>query len=200
MLNDERKTVDEAYSSACTASSLKMEAERRTPVDVLTASGLSPHLVGGQLLRLRTEYDSSERPRMARASQFAQGRNPKEASQAARDYNLHELGLLLGKLKSLPTARTMLSNQLTYWGTKDADTIAAAVLRWWLNPVCHECHGTKYEAVPGTGRLSARACKHCQGSGIEKVPHGQIGRRLANWVDVALMHSREGISKRLRNR
>ncbi len=204
MLNDDRKTVDESYASAGHSSNLKMEADRRGAVDVLAAAGLSPHIVGGQLLRLRTEYDGAEHPRITTAAQFmVQGADKAGRHQAgilARKHNLHETGLMLGKLKSLPGARTMLANQLTYWGAQDAETTAVAVLRWWLNPVCHECNGTKYEVVPNTGRLSAKACKGCDATGLARIPRGQEGRRLANWVEMAIQHSRNSISKRLRNR
>lgn len=216
MLNDDRRSIDESYASAGTSSNLKVDINRRGDVDVLISAGLSPHIVGGQLLRLRTEWDcashnrpavwadflghASNRPGDTQKAPQTAGDVKTKAVELARLHNIQQTKLLMANLKSYAGARTMLANQLTFWGAQDAETTAVAVLRWWLNPVCHECNGTKYEAVPNTGRLSAKACKCCQGAGLAKVPHGQIGRRLANWIDTCLMHSRQSISKRLRNR
>ena len=42
MLNDERRTVEESYTSATNSSNLRCEADRRTDVDVLIAAGCTP--------------------------------------------------------------------------------------------------------------------------------------------------------------
>lgn len=216
MLNDDRKTVDESYASAGHSSNLKMEADRHGAVDVLAAAGLSPHLVGGKLLQLRTEWDgashsrpavwadflghASNRPSDSKKPPQTAGEIRAKAAELARLHNIQQTKLLMGNLKSYTTARALLAAQLNYWGAQDTEKTAVAVLRWWLNPVCHECNGTKYEVVPNTGRLSAKACKGCDATGLARIPRGQEGRRLANWVEMAIQHSRNSISKRLRNR
>ena len=51
----EARTVDEAYSSAGNTSDLTVKAERRSDADVLIASGWTPGLLGGVLMRLHSE-------------------------------------------------------------------------------------------------------------------------------------------------
>jgi hypothetical protein len=59
------------------------------------------------------------------------------------------------------------------------------VIRYWLDQTCTRCDGTKWEVVPGTRRQSTKLCKQCSGSGFAELPHGQDGRRLANYMDQA---------------
>jgi len=215
MLNDDRKTVDEAYASAGHSSNLKMDADRRGAVDVLAAAGLSPHLVGGKLLQLRTEWDgaahsrpaiwadflghASHRPGDSKQPPQTAGEIRAKAAELARLHNIQQTKLLMGNLKSYTTARALLAAQLNHWGAQDAEKFAGAVLSWWLNPVCRECNGNKYEVVPNTHRLSAKSCKCCFGSGKVAVPHGQMGRRLANWIERCTGLFSNNVGKRLHN-
>ena len=130
---------------------------------------------------------------MATAAQF------KGDKKAAHAHNLHETGLMLGRLKSLPGVREQVAIQAQAWGAADPLATASEVVRWWLSQVCQECHGTKFEHVPGTGRLSAKACRVCRGSGLAPVPGGELGKRLANWLDMCVQLGRNGIKTRLRN-
>ena len=56
----EARTVDEAYSSACNTSDLTVKAVRRSDVDTLIASGMTPGLLGaawpGSDLGVRAPY------------------------------------------------------------------------------------------------------------------------------------------------
>ena len=55
--NSERAGVEEQYISACSASNLRVEAERGSSADVLIAAGWLPsRAVGAVLLRLHTKY------------------------------------------------------------------------------------------------------------------------------------------------
>ena len=193
MLNDEKRTVEEAYCSATQSSNLRVEADRRGDADILIAAGWSMSRIGAALLRLHSEFDGVEHPRTATAADF------KGDKKAAHAHNLHETGLMLGRLKSLPGVREQVAIQAQAWGAADPQTVAAEVVRWWLSQVCQECHGTKFEHVPGTGRLSAKQCKACRGSGLAPVPGGDLGKRLANWLDECVHAGRDGIKKRLRN-
>ena len=193
MLNDERRTVEESYCSATTSSNLRVEADRLGDADVLIAAGWSMSQIGGALLRLHSEFDGVEHPRTATAADF------KGDKKAAHAHNMHETGLMLGRLKSLPGVREQVAIQAHTWGAADPQTVAAEVVRWWLSQVCQECHGTKFEVVVGTGRLSARHCKACRGSGLAPVPGGELGRRLANFMEDCIQRGRHSIKKRLRN-
>lgn len=173
MLNDETRGVDEAYQVAGTSSNLRVEAERRGDADVLIAAGWTPGMLGGAALRLRTEWDCIEKPR---------------AGQDMKQEAMH----LSRKLKSFAAVKEALS---FYMG--DA-AMAQGVIFWWLDQSCRRCGGTKFETVAGTNRHSAKICKPCQGTGLAHIPHGQEGRKGANFLDDAVQIARTSIKKRLR--
>ena len=203
MLNDERRGVEEAYTSASTSSNLRVEADKRGDADVIIAAGWNQSRIGGALLRLHTEFDSSEKPRMAAAEQFTPaGKTTKEqrahAARQAHAFNLHETGLLLGKLKALPDVRTQTTLQLVKWGVAEAETKGMQVIRWWLQQNCPTCNGTKFQVVPGTHRHNGKACATCGGTGLREIPNGQEGRRVANWMDQCVERARASIGRRLR--
>lgn len=52
---NESRTIDEQYTSAGNADDLTVTSERRTDADVLIASGWTPGLLGGVLMRLHSE-------------------------------------------------------------------------------------------------------------------------------------------------
>ena len=79
------------------------------------------------------------------------------------------------------------------------EQVAGAVIAWWLSRTCPVCFGRKYEAISSTPSLSSIECPKCHGTGEKKLPHGEAGRILANWMDVC-KHSHVGmIKKRLRS-
>jgi Zn finger protein HypA/HybF involved in hydrogenase expression len=203
MLNDEKRGIEEMYTSAMTSSNLRVEADRPGDADVIIASGWNQSRIGGALLRLHTEWDSSEKPRMAAPEQFLSvGKTTKEqrahAARQAHALNLHEMGLLLGKLKALPDVRLQMTLQLLKWGSQDAEQKSAEIIRWWLSQACPACGGTKFQVVEGTNRHGSKACKVCAGTGKRAIPHGQEGRRAANWMDQCVERARASIQRRLR--
>lgn len=216
MLNEDIRTVEEAYATAISTSDLRCETRDGAPrsdSDVLIAAGWSQSRLGGALLRLHTEWDGAEHARVARASDFQQAAKARElgartqqtpaqlkaaAEQLARHVNEQQAKLLMGRIKTLPAVRSQLARQLMLWKIEDADAVAYAVLRWWLSPVCHACHGRKFEVIPDTARLSSKQCKPCGATGKTRVPHGEAGRRLANWIDECVYAARDSISKGLR--
>lgn len=192
MLNDEKRTIEEAYSSATTTSDLRVEADRRGDADILIAAGWSMSRIGSALLRLHSEYDSAAHPAHTTAKDFGGDK------KAAHRHNLHETALMLGRLKAMPSVREQVRIQALRWNMEGATDIAARMVQWWLCQVCPECHGTKFIAATGTGRLTARACGTCKGTGLAEIPCGAAGRRLANWMDETLHAGRRDISRRLR--
>lgn len=203
LINDEKRGVEEIYTSAMTSSNLRVEADRPSDADVIIAAGWNQSRIGGALLRLHTEWDSSEKPRLATGDQFVPaGKTTKEqrahAARQAHAHNLHEMGLLLGKLKALPAVRMQVALQLLKWGIEDAEQKAAEIIRWWLSQACPACGGTKFQVVEGTNRHSSKTCKTCCGTGKRTIPHGQEGRRAANWMDQCVERARAAIQRRLR--
>ncbi|MGJ7611136.1 MULTISPECIES: hypothetical protein [unclassified Variovorax] len=122
LTNDEKRGVEEIYTSATTSSNLRVEGpDRPGDADVIIAAGWNQSRIGGALLRLHTEFDASEKLRLATSAQFLPGgKSSKEqrtaAAKEAFAFNLHETGLLLGKLKSLPEVRAQAIMQAMSWG------------------------------------------------------------------------------------
>ena len=79
------------------------------------------------------------------------------------------------------------------------DSVASAVIAWWLSRTCPVCFGRKYEVISSTPSLSAIECPRCHGSGEKKLPHGDVGRRLASWMDECKHFHVGMIKSRLRN-
>lgn len=186
----DKPTIDERYTRAGNSRNLSVEEERSGDADVLIAAGWSRNRLGAALLRLHSEWDSAEKPRMSKDV----------AKPQARDWLLHEQKILMGKLKTLPAIREAIGLQITAWGWEAGEGKAASVLLWWLDQTCPECHGTRYETVPGTNRHSAKACRSCGGTGSRTLPHGQEGKRLANLFDDCVARSRAQMKRALRFR
>lgn len=203
--DDEKPGIEERYTVATSASNLKLDTRDGSPgrpVDVIIAAGWNESRIGGALLRLHTEYDGSEKPRMASREDFMPpGRQDRDqrkaAARRAHEFNLHELGLLLQKLKSLPAVREQLTIQMIKWRAAEAESKAIDILRWWLAQACPDCGGTKFKTAEGTGRHTGKVCETCLGTGKRELPHGQEGRRLANFMDQCVERARASIGRRL---
>jgi len=186
----EKPNIDERYARAGNSRNLSVEEERTGDADVLIAAGWSRNRLGSALLRLHSEWDSAEKPRMSREVGKVQ----------ARDWLLHEQKILMGKLKTLPAIREAIGLQVISWGWEGGEAKAASVILWWLDQTCPECHGTRYETVQGTNRHSAKACRSCGGTGKRTLPHGQEGKRLANLLDDCVSRARVQMKRALRFR
>ena len=211
MYQEDRKTIDESYATAISSSDLRCETREDAPrsdSDVLIASGWSRSRIGGALLRLHTEFDRAEKPRLMGAQDFqrqAEGDCPRgcqksikaRAQEIADTHNRQQAKLLAGKLKTLPEARQQLVIQLTAWKVERPDDMASAVLGWWLHKTCSSCHGRKFDVIAGTARLSNKVCKVCHGTGEARVPHGEAGRRLVNFMDICVDQARHSIRNHL---
>ncbi|MFN4121278.1 hypothetical protein [Acidovorax sp.] len=220
MLNDERRTIEESYASATASSDLRCDTRDGAPrsdTDLLIAAGWSPSRIGAALLRLHTEWDGSERGHAAVASDFlGQAALPRSAvnvgprspmldkreqveraEKLATEHNKQQAKLLMAHLKTMPVIREQLTLQLLKWKVENAEQVAGALLRWWLAPNCHACQGRKFETIPDTGRLSSKQCKPCGATGKLRIPHGEAGRRLANFMDDCVGIARNSIKKRL---
>lgn len=200
--------IEERYTSATDASNLRVEADRGGDADLLIANGWSRSRLGASLMRLHSEWDGAEKPRKATEAEinllaltFAKEKSiPKQLTlareQAAR-WHLHELKLLFGKLKSLPEVRQQVAIQAAKWRVFDPVSTAGAVIGYWLDQTCHVCDGRKWQSIMGSPGLSSRICQACHGSGISKTPHGEEGRKLANYLDDCVSVARASIKHRL---
>lgn len=201
--NDEKRGIEEIYMSATTSSNLRVEADRHSDADVIIAAGWNQQRIGGALLRLHTEFDASEKPRLATGTQFVPvGKTTKDqrkmAARQAHAFNMHETGILLGKLKALRDVRMQVSLQLLKWGIVEVEQKSVEIIMWWLQPLCPACNGTKFQVAAGTGRHTGKVCGDCCGTGQQLIPYGQEGRRCANWLDQCVERARSSISSRLR--
>lgn len=189
---EEVRTIEEVHAVAVHSSNLKCvtrEGAPRSDSDILMASGWCRSRVGAALLRLRTEYDSAEKPRLLTAADFK-----KQAEEMAREANEQQAMLLAGKLKTLKGVQEQLVLQALVWKQESPEALVRAVVMWWLHSKCGVCNGTGKEAA---GRAS-RACKHCRGTGEAQLPGGHAGKKLLNEIDFCLQSALNSINKRLR--
>jgi hypothetical protein len=204
--DDPPPTAEERYLTAINTSNLRVTAERTGAADVIMACAWSPSHLGSALLRLRTEFDSSERPR--KITQDAINRfaltlagKPEEkaarAEQIARGWHLHEVGILLQKLKSLPSVRHQITLKAIEWEIDDPEITAVAVLIWWLDKTCPECQGRKWRVVLGTPSLSGKVCGRCRGCGEAFFPYRDGSHRILAHIEHCVRESRASIKKRL---
>lgn len=229
MIENQHRTIAEAYATAVSSSDLKCDTREGAPrsdSDVLAAAGWCESRIGSALLRLHTEYDGAEHPRLMKWQDFYRapvvkpehGDKPTDAEkkehaekqreaeadakefaeEQCNEHNTTQQLLMRSKLKTLPAVVQQVETQLKKWGEEDAKAVADAVVIWWLQQACRSCNGRKFEIVPGTARLSNKTCKPCGGTGHARIPHGDIGRRMANFLDDCVCRARLSISERLR--
>ncbi len=114
------------------------------------------------------------------------------------------LGLALMRLHTKPDTAALekvhqqVAMSASEWGIERPDVVASAVIAWWLDKVCKTCHGRKFDAIAGTPALSAIVCPACRGTGESRLPHGEAGRKLANWLDSCKSSAVDSIKRRLR--
>lgn len=219
-----KPTLDERYTSARNSRDLTVASSElpNRDSDVLAAAAWTQSRAGHLLMQLHSEWDAAEKPAKPTPAQIKalvgtyqrapQGIEPEldddgkpkaltlsMAKAYADNWYRHEVGLLLGKLKTLPGARKEIADQAAKWGWEDPVTGSAEVLRWWLDQTCHTCGGTKWKLYEGTKMQSTKVCGTCKGSGHSDVPYGQHGKKLANWMDEGVNIARRRIRKALQN-
>jgi len=224
MSNDQSKSerpgVAEKYTSATGASSLVVDAERAGHADLLIASGWNRSRLGSALLRLHSEADATSEPmrlpatsvqvlaraiaqehynKGKRANNKVTAADEAEAQQQAGEWFLQEHALRLQRLKTLPAVR----DQLALWAAASSipeplDVVANAI-HWWLNNRCHMCHGLRWQLIPGTPKLSNRACDACEGSGVRPMPDGVQTKLVLTYINECVSAARDLMQQRLRH-
>lgn len=183
-------TTEERYGTATKASNLRVQAERSGSADSLIAAGWSKSRLGAALMRFHSEWDGCEKPRRqsheriqlmaktfkARADgkvEFSPGvwMAPMAAAhRQAHDWHIHEVKLLLQKLKTLPDVRRELVMWTAKQGIENPEGRVAEIIIWWLDHVCPACDGLGKDKIPGTPSLSHKDCRVCHGTGETKIP------------------------------
>ena len=76
--------------------------------------------------------------------------------------------------------------------------IAREVLVWWTDDLCVRCDGRRLVLIPGTGRLSAKQCGHCHGSGIEPLAGDAFEARqyAAARIDIMVSAAQAALQRR----
>ena len=173
----EARTVAEAYSSAGNTSDLTVKADHRSDADVLIASGWTPGLLGGVLMRLHSEWDGAAKK---------------------RHMDETEAFLLFSQLKTLRRAVDGVAAWAERKGHKEPRTLANAVLIYWLHDNCQPCLGRGHEVIHGSPVLG-RQCRKCGGSGKRQAPGGEVGKAALNMMDECVHVARQSMRLRLRN-
>lgn len=215
--NNGPRTVEESYISASNTSDLRVEADKRNAADVLIAAGWTPGVLGSALMRLRSEWDGCARPARASAAQVlvmasklprevvidgkAVKRSDKDllriAREQANDWYRAELQLLRVKLKSIGRCQEL----VTEWAqgkAKNPQKFACKVVSYWLDNICHACHGRGHAVIEGAPVLGDE-CPVCRGTGRQEPPAGTLGREALSVMDEAVMTARNAMKKRLRH-
>lgn len=226
MLNEEKRGIEEAYTSASNTSDMTLRHTDLPPgdADILIASGLvmNQNRLGMALRRLHSDIDSRGRPRpmdgqdlerlaatlpkvivgskKTKAGELApkMGLDVHRATQIANELYARAFERFLGQLKEFPVVKVHLTAHVLKWAIPDAEHKAAAVLMWHMQQKCSACGGTKLRTALGTNRHTAQICRTCWGGGEREIPCGHDGRRIANFLDDCSSRGLQTIRARLR--
>lgn len=177
MTNDNMPCLDENYATAVCTSNMRVHVDRKNVADVLIASGMSRSRTGAALMRLRTEYGSHSVPR---------------STATATD---HKLTML--KLRSLDAVLKQVIWQANKWRVDRPEAVALAVIAHYLDDICQHCEGRGKEKIKDSPATSNKNCKHCQGTGRTRLPHGEAGRMMREYLDACVSDWRGGTSAAL---
>lgn len=213
MTEDATLTIAEKYISATHTSNLRCEADTAGQVDPIIAAGMSRSRIGMSLLRLHSEYDGTPKPRKmtdAAIEAYAVSmdkvkdqtathkQNLVKAHREAEQWYIHELRLMLGRMKSLPAVREQLTLIADHFCMDHPQEVAVGVLVWWLDSVCGMCHGAQRGHQVDASKLSIAVCPACRGGGKRVLPYGEAGRKLEDVINEAIGMARASLKKRLR--
>lgn len=141
-----------------------------------------------------------------RGSRFAPADVLAAAGMAAQR---RELGMLLQRLRAEPdppavamrVAGEALAERLREAVRRrevrrdgvDSGEVAREALAWWLEPTCLQCGGVRFQAA--NGRLLARSCQACGGSGRRDEPAAPAARWVIDLIQAQVARS-EGEHRR----
>ncbi|SDN51584.1 hypothetical protein [Polaromonas sp. JS666] len=168
-------------------------------------------VLGGALQRLLTEWEQVAKPQRMPAMSFKawidalplikvgerEGRDgeivpimgrDKEGARRKRDEQQKqselmygkELMLLAQKLPSRFLVREILFAVAVQWGCEEPEEVVAAAIAHWLASKCQNCQGTG--SVQAGDKI--RTCDKCHGSTQARVPGGDAGHRMVDYMDL----------------
>ena len=117
------------------------------------------------------------------------------AAKTAEEWHVHEIRLMLGRLKTLPAIRGILIDLAIRIKAPNPQEVVAEVLTWWLDPVCPVCHGEERDRTTHGKAM----CPVCKGKGERKLPQGEIGKRLSNLIDDSVEAWKNSMRKRFKH-
>jgi hypothetical protein len=191
----ERPSRAERYECATATSDLTLRHSDFPPgaPDILAAMAWSKKQLGTELVRLASQWDREKPARQHGRSvaQFIALGMPRDRARLEASRERHERAgayyrsvvAAIARLQDLPAVAAQLTMRAVAWDMEDADAKAAAVLRYWLDPVCKACEGRGAPLIAGTNQASPQRCPECAGRGRLHPPYGEDGRRLATYLD-----------------
>lgn len=125
------------------------------------------------------DKDGNTVPTMGRDKEGA--RRKREEQQNLSDFVYgKELMLLAQKLPSRFLVREILFSLATNWGCEEPEEVVAGAIAYWLASKCQNCQGTGAIAVAD----KVRTCDKCHGSTQARVPGGDAGHRMVDYMDL----------------
>lgn len=162
-------TITERYQSAANSQDLRSKPGRDGDVEALVSVAWNRSRIGAALMRLHSDWDGL----------------------AKRGGRLEQTFL---QLKALPEVRRNLMLWAHEHKMEDAADKIAAILCWWLEPACKECHGTQWVTLPNKPK---KPCTGCHGTGEAKIPHGDEGRAMLAYIGSCMHRARASIKGRM---
>ena len=177
-------SITERYLSAAATSSLKVEAEKSTDVDIIIAAGFAVRDNARKALALKL-------------------------LRARESGRLSEVHTIAGALAAMLYGRGKQGkHHLAARGQQickdDSKAVAYRVMRWWINPTCRACNGLKHATMVNAPVLdTATVCPACNGSGMAPlenvVPHkhAENARWMVSEIESLIAMTVSSVSRRL---
>jgi hypothetical protein len=199
--NAERAGIEERYEVACNASSLKVEAEKGGPADVLIAAGWARN-IGTELMRMHTDVrrpkQFSEDIVRMRAGEIPLKRDRPDMDRARREV-VDAMREALRISAEIVVGRSGVDDRLLVWAIGRG--IGAGTLRhalvYWLTKGCPVCSGLGKLRMPSAPVLGP-SCWKCEGKGEMPKPQMDGASVVLAHLDYCVNVARGSIKKRLR--
>jgi len=152
----EPRTTEERISTSMVAGTLEARKDKMMPVDTLTAVGAAARKADPAALNVIHLHLALDVESLSALMVQAADKAAVEAKRLKQELS-----------------------------ASDLKSIAKKAIKHWSAPICHRCHGRRYEQICGTPMLSSRPCKACDGSGRSQFPkskHGKIISALVSWL------------------
>jgi hypothetical protein len=168
--NDRPPGLDEQYLIATNTSNLTLNPDKVCAATHLIAAGLLGNRMGEALSHLRSEWDSSEKPRkktedeiMVRAHELPKRKDKPDVKRARTEALVGHAVALRHHAHGLPGWLPALSIMAEWAILRDVDIdLLSPALYHWLAPVCPVCDGVGERWLFGSV-TERKPCYHCNG-------------------------------------